>query len=258
MPTHREQILDQFSRQAVPFSQAAPMRDASILELLADTSAVGPEDTVLDVACGPGLVACAFAARARHVTGLDLTPAMLERAHAHAEASGLRNVSWRCADVLPLPFADASFTRVISRLAFHHFAEPGRVLAEMKRVCAPGGRVMVADLYASEDPTKADCFHRMEMLRDPSHLRALPLSQLRGLFAEAGLTPDREAHYDIDNELDSWLARSFPAPGSEPEIRRMFEVAMADDGFGLRLRRQDEKTWFTFPVVVLCAEVSSG
>ena len=41
-------------------------------------SGVGPEDDVLDVACGPGLVACALAARAKHVTGIDLTPAMID------------------------------------------------------------------------------------------------------------------------------------------------------------------------------------
>ena len=64
----------------MPFSQQPAHSKESFLNLLLEMSGVGPEDTVLDVACGPGLVACAFAARAKHVTGIDLTPAMIERA----------------------------------------------------------------------------------------------------------------------------------------------------------------------------------
>src|SRR4051794_3298678 len=72
---HQRLILEQFTRQAVPFSQ---MRNHSP-ELLLAVSGARPADTVLDVACGPGLMACAFAKVARHVTGIDLTPAMIEQ-----------------------------------------------------------------------------------------------------------------------------------------------------------------------------------
>lgn len=255
MASHHENILDQFSRQAVPFSTAAPMRDERVLDAIVEATSAGSDDDVLDVACGPGIVACAFARRARQVTGIDLTPAMLERAKKLAAEQGLHNVSWTCGDVLPLPFADASFSVVVSRLAFHHFEQPVSVLREMKRVCRPGGRVLVADLYASAEPSKATAMHRMECMRDPSHVRALTFAELSGLFAQVGLQPNRELHYGIDNELDAWLARSFPLPGSEPEIRRMFEQALPDDGLGLQLRSQQGKTWFTFPVAVLCAPV---
>src|SRR5262245_15224274 len=59
-PSHRDTIIDQFSRQAVPFSTAGPIRDREALQLLVTASGAGAADTVLDVACGPGLVACAF------------------------------------------------------------------------------------------------------------------------------------------------------------------------------------------------------
>ena len=62
--------------------------------LLIDMARVGPEDAVLDVACGPGLVACPLAEVARHVTGIDLTPAMIEQAQARQRASGLTNLNW--------------------------------------------------------------------------------------------------------------------------------------------------------------------
>ena len=106
---HREAILDQFTRQAVPFSTSPTIRDEQALVLLVEASGAGPEDTVLDVACGGGNVVCAFAAAVRHATGLDITPAMLDRARALQQVKSLDNVSWRLGDVLPLPFPDAAF-----------------------------------------------------------------------------------------------------------------------------------------------------
>ena len=91
MATHREIILDQFSRQALPFSAAAMINDKDALKNILDAAQPGPKDTVLDVACGPGLVVCAFAPYAERVTGIDMTPAMLDRARRFAAEQGLRN-----------------------------------------------------------------------------------------------------------------------------------------------------------------------
>src|SRR6266446_5691590 len=154
MTTHKDSILDQFTRQAVPFTTAPSIKDEAALRLIVEFSGAGPDDTVLDVACGGGLVVCAFARTVRHATGIDLTPAMLEQARKNQAAQGLTNVTWKHGDVLPLPFSDASFTIVTSRFAFHHFLDPLAVLREMKRVAAPGGRVMVAD--SASAPDRAD------------------------------------------------------------------------------------------------------
>jgi ubiquinone/menaquinone biosynthesis C-methylase UbiE len=134
---HQRLIVGQFTQQAVPFSQ---MPDHSP-ELILTAAKVGPTDTVLDVACGPGVLACAFAQVAHHVAGIDLTPAMIDRAKALQQAHGLANLTWRIGHVLPLPFTDASFSLVFTRYSFHHFLDPEAVLAEMVRVCSPGGRV---------------------------------------------------------------------------------------------------------------------
>jgi SAM-dependent methyltransferase len=255
MASNHETIVDQFTRQAVPFSTAPPMRDEKALGLLVAAAAAGPDDTVLDVACGPGIVACAFARDVRHVTGIDLTPAMIERARALAADGGLGNASFEVGDVLPLPFDDASFSVVVSRFAFHHFPDPLAVLREMRRVCKPDGRVVVADLMASPDPGKAAAFHGMEVLRDPSHARALTLLELRALFEEAGMGAPVESFWRMDIDLDALLARSFPVSGSEPDIRRMFEQSLADDALGLETRRENEHIRFTYSNVVLCTRV---
>lgn len=253
MVSHRDQILDQFSRQAVPFSTAPAIRDERALQLVVDAAATTADDTVLDVACGPGLVACAFACVARQVTGIDLTPAMIERAETLATQQGITNVRFQVGDVLPLPFPDAAFTIVVSRFAMHHFQDPAAVLVEMRRVCGAGGRVVVADLVASPDAAKAAAFHRMEMLRDPSHARALSLDELRALFRDAGLGVPSESFWRMDIDVDGLLERSFPVPGSESAIRRMFEESVADDGLGLETRRQTGRLCFTYSNVVLSA-----
>jgi SAM-dependent methyltransferase len=85
---HSELSLDQFTRQAVPFATASSIKDEAALRLIVELSGAGPDDTVLDVACGPGLVVCAFARVVRHATGIDVTPAMLDQARTHAAARG--------------------------------------------------------------------------------------------------------------------------------------------------------------------------
>src|SRR5256714_8090839 len=192
---HSELILDQFTRQAVPFATAPSIKDEAALKLVVEFSGAGPEDTVLDVACGPGLIVVAFARVVKHATGIDLTPAMLERAAQHAGAQGVSNVTWQQGDVLPLPYADASFSIVTSRFAFHHFLDPLAVLKQMARVCKPGGTVIVLD--SAPAPEKAKAFNGMELVRDPSDVRALPLAEHLALVRDCGLGEPRVTHYRL-------------------------------------------------------------
>src|SRR5215510_12609730 len=94
----RRLILEQFTRQAVPFAEMPAHSNDEANRLLIDLATVGPDDTVLDVACGPGLVACSLAEVACHVTGIDLTPAMIEQAQARQQTKGLTNLTWCVGD----------------------------------------------------------------------------------------------------------------------------------------------------------------
>ena len=257
MPTsrpseHQHEILDQFTRQATPFATAPDIRDEAALKLIVECSGAGPNDTVLDVACGPGLVVAAFARVVRHATGIDITPAMLDRARAHAAAQGLANVTWHQGDVLPLPWPDASFSIVTSRFAFHHFLDPLAVLREMTRVTAPGGRVVVIDSTPTRE--RADAFNRMERLRDPSHVRSLPVDEHRELYAIVGLPEPRVTSYRLEGELESLIGRSFPHPGDDEKIRELFRQALADDALDIQPRLENGQIRYGFPVSVLVAE----
>src|SRR3954469_17826880 len=99
MGSNADTVVDQFTRQATLFASSAAMRDEDALRLLVEFSGAGGGDTVLDVACGPGLVVAAFARVCRRATGIDLTPAMIDKAREHAAALGLTNVNWHVGDV---------------------------------------------------------------------------------------------------------------------------------------------------------------
>jgi SAM-dependent methyltransferase len=116
---------------------------ADVGELVA--ARAGPEAgmDVLDVACGTGNAAFPAARAGARVTGLDLTPQLLEAGRARAEAEGV-DIEWREGDAENLPFEDGSFDRVLSTFG-HMFAPRHRRTAdEMVRVCRKGGAIVTA------------------------------------------------------------------------------------------------------------------
>ena len=97
---------------------------------------VSASDAVLDVACGTGNVALPCAALGARVTGLDLTPSLLDVARSRPGGDG---VEWVEGDAEALPFADASFDRVLSVFGVQFAPHHSVVAAELERVCRPGG-----------------------------------------------------------------------------------------------------------------------
>jgi len=236
------------------FSTAAPITNADALRMIVEAARPAPEDAVLDVACGGGIVVCAFAPHVRQASGIDVTLAMLDEAQRLAAEKGLTNVGWRQGDVNALPFEDGSFTIVVTRFSVHHFPDPTAVLREMARVCAPGGRLVVVDMYASQDPAKAAEFNRLERLRDPSHMRSLALAELISLFGEAGLPEPEASFYELRDEVRNLLARSFPEPGDDAKIIELFRASAADDRLGVPVRVEGDRIHYAYPVAILAAQ----
>ncbi len=103
-------------------------------------AAVRPGETVLDVGCGTGVVALTAARVGAHATGLDLTPALLERAREHARIVQLA-VTFDEGDAESLPYPDAAFDVVLSQFGHMFAPRPEVATAEMLRVLKPGGRI---------------------------------------------------------------------------------------------------------------------
>lgn len=105
-------------------------------EALLDAAGVQAGTQVLDLACGPGVVAGSAAARGAVVCGLDFSAAMLAEARATHPS-----VQFVHADAEAVPLRDASFDAVVSNFGLHHVPRPALALAEARRVLRPGGRV---------------------------------------------------------------------------------------------------------------------
>jgi ubiquinone/menaquinone biosynthesis C-methylase UbiE len=149
---HLKRVAGEFARQATNFDRWAAKADdpgrfgAALGEVR--------RGRLLDVACGPGVVTAALAPEASSVTGFDATEAMLEKAKARCADAGLSNVAFRSGDAENLPFKDAEFDGVVTRLAIHHFAAPQRALDEMFRVLRPGGAAVIVDDPARVEPIR--------------------------------------------------------------------------------------------------------
>ena len=244
-------IRDQFTRQAAAYATAQPIKNEEILERILAAANPQPTDEALDVACGPGILTCALAHTCRHVTGIDLTPAMLHQSRKLQSEQSLTNLTWIEGDVTHLPFADATFSLVTCRYAFHHFQDPLAVLLEMKRVCRPAGRLVVVDTAPAADKTEA--FNQMEKLRDNSHVRALPAEEMFALFAQAGLPNARVETLRMAGDLNSLLARSYCQPGDEPRCRKLYEDSLQYDFIDMQPRREGNNILYAFPIAIVSA-----
>jgi SAM-dependent methyltransferase len=101
-------------------------------------------ESVLDVGTGTGVVAVTAARAGARVTGLDLTPALLEQARENSRIAGRDEIVWTEGDAEALPYPDASFDVVLSQFGHMFAPRPDIVVAQMRRVLKPGGRIALA------------------------------------------------------------------------------------------------------------------
>lgn len=123
---------------SVVFGQLPSLTDAAI-ELLAPEH----EDTILDIAAGPGTLSVRLAPRVRRVIAIDFAEVMIERLRGHIMRSRLPNLEARLMNGQELDFEDASFDAAVSLFGVFLFDDRKRGLIEMSRVVAPCGRAVV-------------------------------------------------------------------------------------------------------------------
>ena len=117
----------------------------------------------------------------------------------------------------------------------------------MVRVCRPGGRVTVCDVFTTS-PEQGEAYDRLERYRDPSHTRALQLAELEALFS--GLRDVRREFYRYPVEVEDLLARAFPEPGGAEAFRRTIDADVGVNRLGIDATREGGLR-FAFPVAIL-------
>ena len=219
--THSASIRDEFAHQADSFARSPTMTLAETLGVLVDLVPEDPEARWVETACGPGLIARAIAPRVGSVVGIDLTPAMIEKARADAAEAGAENVSFEVGDATALDLPDDSLDGAITRFSLHHIPAPIRVLEEMRRVVKPGGYVVVSDFVTDDDGASAAWQEQIERLRDPSHWALLTPSRIVALGERVGLEPDFERVVPFEIDFEEWLNRGSGGPANAELIERL-------------------------------------
>ena len=152
-----EQIWDSFARinAGERFKRQSAEMGSAVTEAVVEEARVVSGVRVLDVACGagePSISIAALLSGTGEVIGVDMAAEPLKVARERATKRGLPNVEYMQADVHALPFADASFDRVTSRLGVMFFGDLPKALSEMHRVLRPSGRVALLAWGAMEQP----------------------------------------------------------------------------------------------------------
>ena len=222
---YEESIRDEFTHQTETFARAEALRSEAALGALVEAVPADPGARWLEVACGPAVVGRTLARRVGSVHGVDLTPAMIEKAGEEAEREGLANAEFSLGDATALEFEDATFDGAVTRFSLHHIPVPARVVEEMARVVRPGGHVVVSDHVTDEDGAAAAWHEEIERLRDPSHWACLTPARLRRIGEAAGLELDLEQVVPFQLGFDGWLERSSGGPGARPLIERLLAEA---------------------------------
>jgi ubiquinone/menaquinone biosynthesis C-methylase UbiE len=221
IPDQKQSVQDQFGPVAAHYGTAGVHRAGPDLEAMLPAAGLRGDERVLDVGCGGGHTALAFAPHVAEVVALDLTEAMLKETRRLAEERQVRNVSTQIGDVEALPFDAARFDVVTCRLCAHHFKNPGRALAEIARVLVPGGQLILVDIISPETPLEDTFLNTIEILRDPSHVRDHSISDWLRMFGAVGFAPELLSTWSMPQAFKTWVERI----GATSEAIRALETA---------------------------------
>jgi ubiquinone/menaquinone biosynthesis C-methylase UbiE len=194
-------MSDRFAHTAKRVAAHQDSRAARLGEQVREFVELRGDERALDVGTGAGALAFALAPLVREVVGLDPVPELLELARERS----LPNTEFVEGDGTALPFPDGSFDLAGTHRTLHHVSQPDRIVGELARVTRSGGRVLVIDQLAPDDPDEASALHEFETVRDPSHARLLSDGELKEVFRENGLSLVQERREEERREISAYL-----------------------------------------------------
>ncbi len=201
-------------------ASAAWITHEGLLSRIAAACRVPPDSRLLDVCCGSGVVGAAFRGRVASLTGLDITPEMVELARERLDEviEGT---------VFDMPFEDASFDIVCNREVMHLMPEPERMLREVFRVLRPGGQFVFAQIvpYGADD---APWMYRVFRKKQPLLHHMFLVEDLDRLLLDAGFEGIEHDELRVWESIDVWIDTWETTPVHRQEIRQLYYDAPAD------------------------------
>ena len=214
MEDHKTWLAGVFDRAATTYDQIGEAYHSYFAERMIDITAPSRDAHLLDVACGRGAVLLAAAARGvGQLSGIDVSPTMIELARVDLSAAGITEVDLQVMDAEHLEFPDGRFDVLTAAFALFFLPDPARAAAEFRRVLEPRGVVAVStwgnddERWAFEDDLlpRSDS-PRMRALQQP-FTRAQEVTELLATAGFTGLevhSEETETHFASKQQWWDW------------------------------------------------------
>ena len=224
------------------------------LQLVVDFAAPIGNERVLDIGTGAGHTALALAPHVSSVVLTDPVATMLATARRLSAEAGVRNADFVEAIAERVPFPDASFDIVTTRLAAHHFDDVPLAFREVARVLRRGGVFIFVDTLAPENAESATYQDEVETLRDPTHRRIYTQREWIAFAEQGGLRIEKIEVVRKAHDFEAWLERGGEDAAAQQRVRSRFLEAPAPAVCDLEIVVNDGKVKsFTDRKLVLAA-----
>jgi len=241
-------VRAQFSKTAAAYVTSATHASGADLDRLITVAAPQRGERALDLGCGVGHTLRRIAPSVAFVVGADATLEMMQAGRAGVVTAP--NAAFAQTDATALPFGAATFDLVTCRLAAHHFSDAAAAFREVARALRPGGRFVLVDNYAPNEPALDAFLNELETLRDASHVRNHTIAGWRALLEAAGLRTTVESELMTTKLVtEAWLERSQTPPDRATEVRSRLRDASSAERDAFRIT----ETTFAVPKVVILA-----
>ncbi|MFD2923347.1 class I SAM-dependent methyltransferase [Halobacillus naozhouensis] len=235
----KHRVKETFAKNNEAYVQSKVHNNQSDLSLITEWLEPDPAWSALDIATGGGHVARQLSPYVKTVFATDLTKKMLENTASHL--SSFDNIHYVIADAEELPFLPSSFDIVTCRIAPHHFPYPKRFITEAQRVVKKGGYFLMIDNTAPENDELDHFYNTLEKMRDPSHVRALKVSEWEKLFRENGFQLEDQLQRKKKLPFTDWLDRTLEDEKDKKQVTNYLRNADADVKLYFAVQEQGEK-----------------
>lgn len=219
----KRQVQESFAKHANKYVTSATHAKGEDLALIVEWVQPEARWLTLDIATGGGHVANKLAEYVQQVFATDLTKEMLANTARHLHDK--KNISYVLADAEELPFMDEYFDFVTCRIAPHHFPNPEQFISEVSRVLKPNGKFVLIDNVAPEQGELATFMNTFEKMRDPSHVRALPVSEWQKLCKHNRLSIVKSRLRKKEFDYQDWVSRILETEESMEQVSYYIQQA---------------------------------
>ncbi|MBQ6364889.1 MAG: class I SAM-dependent methyltransferase [Oscillospiraceae bacterium] len=148
------------------------------------SSLIEPDDTVLECACGTGLLSAVIAENCRQLTATDFSENMLKKAEKNCRS--FRNITYAQADITALSYPDGSFDKVVAGNVIHLLDNPLTALRELNRVCRDGGMLIIPTYMNKDSKGKTSSFAGAVGKAGADFKRQFTVESYRQFFLDTG------------------------------------------------------------------------